>query len=373
MRRGRNVNRKGSVDISFITEWNVLAGDTITLPTVATYLYNAQIDWNGEATTICTAHNTGNSYTFVGSGIKTITVTGTFEAWSFNNSGTSRTKITKIIKWGDVKLKYIQAAFHGCTNLTNITDLTPIVNNVNITSLTGFFRSCSNLTSVPDSIFSNLINVTGAGSTFFGSKITLLSANLFRYNIQINTFSNCFQACTSLTTIPSDLFRYNTLVTSFFSCFEGCSKITAIPSDLFRYNTLVTSFSSTFQQCSILASVPIDIFRYNPIVTNFSFVFYVCPLLTSIPNNLFYYNNLVTNYASALNTTRSITLPATIFNLSNLSIVTTFVQLLNVGSTVYSSTGIIQDIWNYTTATSTDAFSNQTALTNYAAIPLAWT
>jgi hypothetical protein len=69
---------------------------------------------------------------------------------------------------------------------------------------------------------------------------------------------------------------------------------------------------------------------------------------------------------------RNITLPNRIFNLSNLSIVTTFAYFMDVSSTTYSHTGTIQDIWNYTTATSTDAFDQCTAITNYADIPTAW-
>jgi hypothetical protein len=65
-------------------------------------------------------------------------------------------------------------------------------------------------------------------------------------------------------------------------------------------------------------------------------------------------------------------LPTTLFDLSVLSAVTNFDFFMGVSQTSYSPTGTIQDIWNYTSATSVDAFKNCTALTNYASIPNAW-
>ena len=66
-------------------------------------------------------------------------------------------------------------------------------------------------------------------------------------------------------------------------------------------------------------------------------------------------------------------LPSVLFDLSSLSIVTTFNNFMNISSAGFSYTGTIQDIWNYALgATSSNTFRNQTALTNYASIPNGW-
>jgi len=102
--------------------------------------------------------------------------------------------------------------------------------------------------------------------------------------------------------------------------FFGCTGLTTIPNDLFRYNTSITGFALTFKGCTSLVN---------------------------LPNNLFYYNSLVTSYLGTLEDMVNVILPTTLFNLTNLSIVTSFNNFLKASSTGNSGTGTIQDIWNY--------------------------
>ncbi len=184
--------------------------------------------------------------------------------------------------------------------------------------LLGGFNGCSNLAGIPDE------NINYSGTTL----------------VQF------FRNCSSLPAIYTATFEKCISVTSMDSVLFGCSSLTSLPTDVFRYNTLNTSFGSAMQNCIALASIPENIFYYNTLVTSYGFTFYFC---------------------------RNIVLPSVIYNLSSLSIVVSFASHMYAGSTLYSNTGTIQDVWNYaTSAISTNAFFNQTALTNYASIPNGW-
>ena len=108
MRRSINVNRQP--DTRFITEWVVTAGQTITLPTVSGYSYAAAVDWGDGTSGTVTAYNVGNTHTYTNVGTYQIKIKGTFEAWSFANSG-SRLSIKKVLSWGNPKFKYFKKVF----------------------------------------------------------------------------------------------------------------------------------------------------------------------------------------------------------------------------------------------------------------------
>ena len=95
---------------------------------------------------------------------------------------------------------------------------------------------------------------------------------------------------------------------------------------------------------------------------------------STISEDLFYYNNNVVTYAQAFYGCRNLILPTRLFNLSNINKVVSFNQFMYAASPTYSFSGTTQDIWNYSGSSviRTQAFYNQTALTNYASIPAAW-
>ena len=285
-----------------------------------------------------------------------VSIRGEMGGWSYNDIG-DKLKISSLVQWGNVGVDYLAGGFYGCINMLSIPN-TPIKGADNCVTVDNIFRNCSGLTgSIPAGLFDNCPLIATDG------------------------FRNAFNGCLGLTgSIPANLFRYNTLVGSngFFAVFSGCSGLTgSIPAGLFDNCPLVSlnGFYQSFNGCSgLTGSIPVDLFRYNINVTSFFRVLRGCTGLTgSIPEDLFYYNVNCTNYSSALNSCRNLTLPVRLFNLGQLSIVTTFDDFMYSDSTLYSFTGTIQDIWNYAlTALHLNAFTNQIALTNYVAIPNDW-
>jgi len=57
---------------------------------------------------------------------------------------------------------------------------------------------------------------------------------LFKNNINVISFRECFKGCSNLTEIPEGLFVNNTNATDFQGCFYGCSSLTEILRDYLR-------------------------------------------------------------------------------------------------------------------------------------------
>lgn len=322
------------------------AGSSIQLPLPVGQTYNFTVDYgDGSPLKTVTAYNDPNaSYTYSMDGVYQIKIKGKCGGWSVNNTG-DKLKFTSVVQWGEVRFDYINGMFRGCTNLTTI----------------------------PDGEIPLTTNCASAAFAFAETDITIFYNGLFVRGTNITSFASTFYFIQNEIVIPSDIFRYNTLAELFVGTFYR-SNITSIPSDIFRYNVMATSFSQCFQW-SYITSIPLDIFRYNTLVTNFNSVFYQTYGLygATIPEDIFYYNALVTNYNRAFFNTRNLTLPTRMFNLSNLSIVSTYNEFMSQFSVSYSNTGTVQDIWNYaTSATHANTFLNQTGLTNYASIPNDW-
>ena len=149
------------------------------------------------------------------------------------------------------------------------------------TTLASGFSGCSQLTSIPENLFSNNTAVTSFYTTFLNcSGLTSIPENLFSNNTAVTTFHNTFQICRGLTSIPENLFSNNTAVNSFYNAFDSCRGLTSIPENLFSHNTAVTNFYGTFQYCSGLTNIPENLFKYNTAVTDFTRTFADCTGLT---------------------------------------------------------------------------------------------
>ena len=225
------------------------------------------------------------------------------------------------------------------------------------TTLISCFSGCSQLTSIPENLFSNNTAVTSFSQTFYQcSGLTSIPANLFKYNTAVTNFSETFYGCSGLTSIPETLFKYNTAVTTFTSTFYACSQLTSIPANLFSNNTAVTSFSHTFNSCLGLTSIPANLFSNNTAVTSFYNAFNGCTGLTSIPANLFKYNTAVTDFMQ------------TFLNCTSL---TGNVPTDTDGTPIYNRSTPGKE--GYAIVTShTDCFYNCTGLTDYSSIPSSW-
>jgi hypothetical protein len=330
---------------AFILTFDTSLGDgaaSIALPTVSGQAYAAYVDWGDGTDDYITAYNDAVvTHTYATGGVYQVIINNKFGGWSFNNTG-DKAKLISIDQWGDVGFEYLVGGFYGCSNLTTLA--TDGIKSSVVTSIYRLFAN-SGITSIPENLFRSLPNISNAAAVFYEVK--------------------------SFTALPQKLFWYNTQITSFNSTFRRCV-FTSVPTDFFRYNVNVTDMTSVFSNIIDL-ELPQDIFRYNTEVTSFT-AMNAAGNLVNMPTRLFYYNSKVTKYSYALYPVYTTTVVgAEMFNLSNLSIVTTFDKFMQVYNASNSSTGTIQDIWNYaTSATHADAFTNQTALTNYADIPNDW-
>jgi len=156
--------------------------------------------------------------------------------------------------------------------------------------------------------------------------------------------------------------------------FDGCSNLLTLPSGSITWIPITVGatggYYRMFTSCSKLQSIPLNFLDLAISVQSFNSMFWECFAIRSIPEDLLYHCNGL-YYSGMFRSTRYIVLPSRIFDLSKLSVASSFTNFMDTAA-AYSPTGTIQDIWNYTTATSTDAFNNCTAITNYADIPLAW-
>lgn len=160
------------------------------------------------------------------------------------------------------------------------------------------FYECTNLTSIPENLFSGY--TTGADSmfdnTFYGcTSLTSIPAGLFR-NITTGSYSmfrQTFDHCTGLTSLPSGLFSGITTGAGqmFEETFKNCTGLTSIPGNLFSGITTGVNgmFNGTFSYCTGLTSIPAGLFENITTGAPYMFyaTFYGCSGLTSIPAGLF--------------------------------------------------------------------------------------
>ena len=130
--------------------------------------------------------------------------------------------------------------------------------------------------------------------TYMESKITEIPEWLFSRKITSRRMSS-FDGNENITSIPEGLFKNNVNVADFSRTFRGCTGLTSIPEGLFKNNVNATYFSSTFSDCIGLTSIPEGIFKNNVNVINFESTFYGCTGLTSIPEKIIEFAKKVNN------------------------------------------------------------------------------
>ena len=130
--------------------------------------------------------------------------------------------------------------------------------------------------------------------TYMESKITEIPEWLFSRKITSRRMSS-FDGNENITSIPEGLFKNNVNVADFSRAFRGCTGLTSILEGLFKNNVNATYFSSTFSDCTGLRSIPEGLFKNNVNATNFSSTFYGCTGLTSIPEKIIEFAKKVNN------------------------------------------------------------------------------
>ena len=150
----------------FVSTWRVgdaSFGDgdlTVTLPLRSGFNYNFTVDWGDGTTAEVTAHDDVDiDHAYGSAGDYTIKITGTVEAWYFNNTG-DKDKIISVQELGSVGWKNFDNAFSGCSNLTTFSG----GDTSNVTSMARMFLLASQVT--PDTSNWDTSNVTDMDAMF---------------------------------------------------------------------------------------------------------------------------------------------------------------------------------------------------------------
>ena len=156
--------------------------DQFVPPTIAAGTYDCVVNWgDGTSDSITTWNDAAWTHTYPSAGTYTIRITGTFEGWSFNDTGDDEKLIT-ISQWG-VLDGNLTSGFFGCRKLTNITatDIPKFLTSS--TNLSALFYNCVVLT--------NITNVEQWTSTVASARAHMfLNCNLLNQNVSDLITSN---------------------------------------------------------------------------------------------------------------------------------------------------------------------------------------
>ena len=231
----------------------------------------------------------------------------TSEVMSVFSDCTGLTSIPEGLFKNNVNVKNFGSTFYGCKGLTSIPERL-FEHNIKVRAFESTFQECTGLTSIPEGLFKNNVNTEGFGNTFYNcTGLTSIPEGLFKYNVNATNFGSTFYYCTGLTSIPEGLFKNNVNVKYFESTFGVCTGLTIIPEGLFKNNVKATGFRYTFYVCTGLTSIPEGLFKNNVKAKNFESAFSDCKGLTSIPEGLFKNNVNATNFHDTFIGCRGIT------------------------------------------------------------------
>lgn len=158
----------------FISTWNIDETDlTITFPITEETNNNYTIDF-GDGT-ILTNQTGPATHTYTSSGLKTITVSGSFQRIDFYTLNEDSEHITSLDQWGDNEWTSMENAFHGCSNLTiNATDIPDLSQ---VTDISGMLRGCSH--------FGEGVSINGWDVSNV-TNMSYLFAGISSFNLPIN-------------------------------------------------------------------------------------------------------------------------------------------------------------------------------------------
>ena len=228
-------------DSKFISKWRTTTpSESVTLPLRSGYNYSFTVDWgDGSSITSVNSWNApGATHIYDVAGDYTISISGTLEAFYFNNSG-DKDKLIEVNSFGDMGWINLESAFLGCTNLTSFSGgvTTTVINMKNM------FYNTPMLSSVDVSTF-DTSSVTNMSSMFRGMPL-VSNLNLTHFNTtNVTDMSSMFEGTTSLTSLNISSFDTSS-VTSMSGMFKqvGVSSI-----DLSNFNTSsVTSMGNMFR------------------------------------------------------------------------------------------------------------------------------
>ena len=166
----------------------------------------------------------------------------------------------EILQWGNITEKENEENLVTIQNVSKIYEPEP--DRIPVTYME------SKITEIPEWLFSRKITSRRMSSFDGNENITSIPEGLFKNNVNVADFSRTFRGCTSLTSIPEGLFKNNVNATYFSSTFSDCIGLTSIPEGIFKNNVNVINFESTFYGCTGLTSIPEKIIEFAKKVNN---------------------------------------------------------------------------------------------------------
>ena len=225
----------------FISEWTVTDGEDITLPLKEGYNYNFTVNWGDESSSEVTSYDDSDiTHTYDTAGTYTVTISGTVEAWYFNDSG-SKDKIISVKNLGDMGWKDLSYAFAECTNLKELYG----GNISGVTNMKDMFKSNYSLVNL-DIRQWDVSNVTDMTGMFDG--VSLANPDVSQWDVSNVTDMNNMFLIASLAN--PDVSNWNVSnITNMDSMFAGVSS--ANP-DVSQWNVSnVTNMRSMFYIASL--------------------------------------------------------------------------------------------------------------------------
>lgn len=359
----------------FTSIWRTTApGQSITLPLVSGYTYNAVVDWGDASPTsaVTTFNDPDITHTYAAAGDYTVTITGVMEAWSFNYFG-DKNKIIEVVNLGSMGWKNLNTAFGGCGNLVafaggetaSVTDMSWMFsdnynltnlnlssfNTASVTNMNGMFYYASSLTSLDLSSF-DTASVTNMNNMFYYTT-SLTSLNLSSFNTaSVTDMSWMFYGSSGLSSL--DLSSFNTASVTNMSLMFGDTTFASL--DLSSFNTVnVIDMSAMFESSWLLTSLDLSNFNTSS-VTDMSYMFNNASGLTSLNlssfntasvtnmNNMFYYATSLTSLNLSNFNTASVTSMSGMFQETS-SLTSLNANTWNVGAVTNSS-----NIWTSSNA-----------------------
>lgn len=230
---------------NFISSWKTNNAGTststqITIPTVASGIYNCTVDWgDGTNSTITAFNDPAWTHTYSIAGTYTVIIVGTFTGIEFNNGG-DKAKLLQISNWGEMQLGNTGNYFFGCSNL--IITATDILDMTGTTTLAAAFRLCTSIVTIPTINSFNTSAVTTTGGMFIGCAV--FNQALTFDTSAVTAMNSMFSGCIAL----NQPLTFNTsAVNTMFSMFNGCTTF----NQALTFNTsAVTTMSSMFNGCA---------------------------------------------------------------------------------------------------------------------------
>lgn len=197
---------------SFVTTWKTdnpgsSNSNQITLPTLAGGGgYNYTVDWGDGNTDTGVTSSSPNTHTYASPGTYTVTISGSFPRFFFNNAG-DKAKLLTVEQWGNIV--WNRLSFFGCSNLQVTAADAPDLSGV--TDISNMFRDCTSLSGGVSNW--NTENIVFMLNVFMGA--TSFNGDIGNWNTSnVENMSSMFAQCT---VFNQDIGNWNTAKVKFFN------------------------------------------------------------------------------------------------------------------------------------------------------------